>query len=415
MVEPIPDKSASTVAKALHRRVILKYGAPLEIVSDRGSEFLNSVFKTLAEAYDIKHLPTTAYHPEGNAATERGHRFFNGILKIARNKYGQDWDDAIHYACAVLNTIPLAGTIYSPFELMHGFKARAPADAMIETGRGSRQNKSDLSKDEYMRQIGARWNEMDNIVKQARLQQIRRNRHANQQLKYDVKYNEGDLVLVYRPTFKKGVTRKLLFKVAGPYEVVTSPHPNVYKLRKLDTKQETTHNVRDICPYITRAAYQQRRGENTELVDTADLADLSVQEPLAPVAGDFLLFPATIADQDRGGINFDKAPEMYPFFLCKVLEYNEAGKTVRVHYYNSYSAARPKLRGYLPCWKHTKKDEEQYAARCPRLHEPMEDPDIPLDEFCQLKIHPKKGNKQTLTLDKTEIRKALQMRPQIFD
>ena len=45
----------------------------------------------------------------------------------------------------------------------------------------------------------------------------------------------------------------------------------------------------------------------------------------------------------------------------------------------------------------------------------MEDPDIPLDEFCQLKIHPKKGNKQTLTLDKTEIRKALQMRPQIFD
>ena len=37
---PLTDKSAGTVARAFVDNVICRYGAPLEVISDQGSEFI---------------------------------------------------------------------------------------------------------------------------------------------------------------------------------------------------------------------------------------------------------------------------------------------------------------------------------------------------------------------------------------
>lgn len=408
VVVPIPNKEASTVAKAFHQHVILKHGAPQQVLSDRGSEFLNKIFKSLSEQCGIHHLKTTPYRPTGNAATERGHKFFNGILKIARNSYGQDWDDAIQYACMVLNSKPISGTSVSPFELLFGFKPRTPADAMLQVGHP--QDKSELSKDEYVKQLSVRWTNMEKVVTNARKQQMRRNHHQNAQLKYEYKYKEGDLVLVYRPNIKKGVTRKLLYQAAGPYEVMKEIHDNVYRLKRLGTDKLSIHNVSDICPFITKEHYQKRQDEATL---AAGPSATEGPDELKPEPGDFLLFPGTASDNLGAGSDLDDHPERYPFYLCKVIDYNEPGSCVRIHYYNTYSKGkRPKLRGYFPAWKHVDTGVEQFAIKCPTKHEAVEDPDIPLDEFCPVKITPVKGSaKGAVDLKLKEIKRALGLRP----
>ena len=391
------------VAKAFHQRVILKYGAPREVISDRGTEFLNQTFTALAESCGVHHLASTAYHPESNAATERGHRFFGSILKIARNSYGQSWDDSIHYACMVLNTMPIAGTTISPFELLFGYKPLSPADAMIRIGQT--QKKHNLPYDQYVRQIQDRMETMYNIVRSARVQQIRRNRHNNSKLRYEITYKIGDLVLVYRPTVKKGVTRKLLYKGVGPYEVISNPHPNVYKLRRMGTSQISTHNVRDICPYISRAHFMKRVEDKQDVPDQ----DTQLPETLDPKPGDYLLFPGTISDAERKS---ELRDEDLPFYLCKVVSYDVDTGSVHIQYYNTYSKAkRPRVQGYYPCWKHESTAVEQFAAKCPKKHLAVEDPDIPLEEFCPVKITPMRGKRGSVNLKKEQVRRALKLRP----
>src|SRR6267378_452670 len=46
-IVPLPDITASSVARVLVEEVICRYGAPREILSDRGSDFTTSLFRAV--------------------------------------------------------------------------------------------------------------------------------------------------------------------------------------------------------------------------------------------------------------------------------------------------------------------------------------------------------------------------------
>jgi transposase InsO family protein len=50
---------------------MMRFGHPLELVSDRGTHFLNDVIVDLTTKYLIKHRKTTPYNPKANGLTER--------------------------------------------------------------------------------------------------------------------------------------------------------------------------------------------------------------------------------------------------------------------------------------------------------------------------------------------------------
>ena len=64
------------VAKLLRKKILSSYGCPKELVSDRGTHFVNDVIKELTEKYKIKHRLTSPYHIRANGQTEKT----NGIL-----------------------------------------------------------------------------------------------------------------------------------------------------------------------------------------------------------------------------------------------------------------------------------------------------------------------------------------------
>ncbi|OAE18890.1 hypothetical protein AXG93_3022s1140 [Marchantia polymorpha subsp. ruderalis] len=84
--EATQKDDAAIVSKFLFESIITRYGCPLELVSDRGTHFLNTVINDLTLHFQIKHRKTTPYNPKANRRTEKS----NGLLCIAEAKTAEE-------------------------------------------------------------------------------------------------------------------------------------------------------------------------------------------------------------------------------------------------------------------------------------------------------------------------------------
>ena len=54
-----PDKKPQTVASLILTEIFLRYGAPLEIVTDNGAENVNEIMRETMASLNIKHITTS--------------------------------------------------------------------------------------------------------------------------------------------------------------------------------------------------------------------------------------------------------------------------------------------------------------------------------------------------------------------
>ena len=54
----------------LFEEIMIRFGHPLELVSDRGKHFFNDIIVNITSRYLIKHRKTTPYNPKANGLTE---------------------------------------------------------------------------------------------------------------------------------------------------------------------------------------------------------------------------------------------------------------------------------------------------------------------------------------------------------
>jgi hypothetical protein len=117
--EAIEEADAQTIVKFLHSKIVCQHGVPKELISDRGTEFLNELLEEFERTYRIKHIKTTAYHPQGNGQTERANQTVKNILAKTTKTY-DTWDHYLDSALFAARTIRQNSTTYSPFELVYG-------------------------------------------------------------------------------------------------------------------------------------------------------------------------------------------------------------------------------------------------------------------------------------------------------
>lgn len=91
---PIEDIKATTVAQALIKEWISRFGIPARITSDQGKQFEAELFRELNQILGIEHLRTTSYHPQSNGMIERWHRTLKASIMCR---------DSIHWA----NELPM--------------------------------------------------------------------------------------------------------------------------------------------------------------------------------------------------------------------------------------------------------------------------------------------------------------------
>ena len=123
MLVPDSNHTADTVSEALLRHVVLYFGTPRRLLSDRGREFVGEVWGKLTRSLGIQRLLASPYHPEGNSINERSHRTMNNMLRarLLRDLPSQKWVTEILGIMLTLNVM---------VHETHGFSA-----SMIATGR----------------------------------------------------------------------------------------------------------------------------------------------------------------------------------------------------------------------------------------------------------------------------------------
>ncbi len=78
---PLTNTAATDVAAALFSGWISRFGVPDTITSDRRPQFTSNIWNSLCLLLQIKHRPTTAYHPQANGMVERLHRHLKDALR----------------------------------------------------------------------------------------------------------------------------------------------------------------------------------------------------------------------------------------------------------------------------------------------------------------------------------------------
>lgn len=119
---PIREKKAETIAKAIVENFIFLYGPFKKVITDSGTEYLNTVLKEVYKLLNIEDVSSTPYHHETVGLVERSHRTFNEYVRSFINEAKSDWDKWLKAFAFCYNITPSSTHGYTPFELVFAKK-----------------------------------------------------------------------------------------------------------------------------------------------------------------------------------------------------------------------------------------------------------------------------------------------------
>ena len=114
----LPDHKAPTVATAVLNEWISSFGAPVEIRTDRGSEFLGSHFDKMCKDNGIKHTTTTPDLHNSNPIE----RLHGSLMDLVRSRIAEN---AGNFA----DTLPTVCLLYTSPSPRDRQKSRMPSSA----------------------------------------------------------------------------------------------------------------------------------------------------------------------------------------------------------------------------------------------------------------------------------------------
>ena len=84
--------------KILYENIWCRFNCPIELISDQGGHFLNTVIHGLTDHYTVVHRKSTPYYPQANGLAESTNKTLQTILKKIVNENRTDWDTKLHIA-----------------------------------------------------------------------------------------------------------------------------------------------------------------------------------------------------------------------------------------------------------------------------------------------------------------------------
>ncbi|GBM01326.1 Retrovirus-related Pol polyprotein from transposon 412, partial [Araneus ventricosus] len=117
---PIPNKESSTVTEELVRAWISRYGVPMILYSDQGTNFNSVLFTELCKLLGILKTRTTALHPESDGMVERFNRTILNHLSLFVSKNQTDWDTHLSLFLLAYRSADHEVTGFTPADMLFG-------------------------------------------------------------------------------------------------------------------------------------------------------------------------------------------------------------------------------------------------------------------------------------------------------
>ncbi|GFS54814.1 retrovirus-related Pol polyprotein from transposon 297 [Trichonephila inaurata madagascariensis] len=227
VTKALPTAEAEEVAKFITEEIVLKHGAPRTILTDRGKVFESKLVTELGQLCSSKHIKTTGYHPQMNGLTERFNKTLADMLSMYVDVEQTNWDEILPFVTFAYNTAKQETTGYTPFYLLHGREAETTLDTVFPYI-------ADRSEDDYMSRLVTRAEESRQLARIRTLEAQHRDKTRYDARHRSVSYRPGELVWIFTPVRKVGLSEKLLKCYFGPYRVVRKLSDVTYEVEELE-------------------------------------------------------------------------------------------------------------------------------------------------------------------------------------
>ena len=234
---PTTDKiTAEGTAELFIQEIFRLHGLPLDIVSDRGPQFVSTFWKQIHTRLGISTSLSSAYHPESDGQTERTNATLEQYLRCYCDFNQENWVKLLPTAEFAYNNSIHAATKMTPFYACLGYRPRADflADERNETI-------TDLSNETANRFVTNLENIMTQLQFHLKNAQDTIKMYADQH-RIDKHFNVGDMVLLSTRNLESDrPSRKLDYVSVGPYKIIEKINPVAYRLELPRTSR--AHNV----------------------------------------------------------------------------------------------------------------------------------------------------------------------------
>ncbi|GFT93743.1 hypothetical protein TNCV_1693761 [Trichonephila clavipes] len=255
----LPTAEVDEIAKFLLEEIVLRHGAPRVIITDRGAVFRSRLVSSLVDLCNIDHRFTTAYHPQTNGLTERFNKTLADMLSMYVDVEQKNWDEILPFVTFAYNTAKQETTGFTPFYLLHGREAETTLDTMLPFC----PNDFD---DSNITKIAARAEESRQLARVHTLRAQDKDRRRYDSKNQMVSYAPGDLVWVYTPVRKVGLSEKLLRRYFGPYQVLRRLSAVTYEVQDFDPASRK-RKLREVVHVLRMKPYH----DPAEQIETEDI------------------------------------------------------------------------------------------------------------------------------------------------
>ena len=212
----------------------MRYGLPIEIMSDQGSYYINETIEHLLEEFMVVHKKSASCHPQVNGQAESTNKILGVIfIKIVSDKRS-DWELKLHAALWAYRVAYKTSIGTTPFNMVFGLDAILPMEFLIPTLRVAKElnwTGHELSK------------RLEDLKKLDRtclaalygMHALKRRQKKFHDSHISTKeFKLGDLVLLF--TLKQFVS-KFTKRGRGPYVILGISSSGAVKLSTLDGKE----------------------------------------------------------------------------------------------------------------------------------------------------------------------------------
>jgi len=232
-------KTTEGVCRFILEDIFSRYGSIGQMRADRGELDVVEA-RNFFQRYGVQLRLTTAYNPEANGKSERGHPpIIHALVKACKGKASL-WPRLLPFALWADRTTHSTVTGYMPIELMHGHKPIMPGEESIPTwvflsweDNITRERLLELR----IQQLGRLPEDMEVALERLKAARLGNKERFDKTHRLRMKKIEkGDWVLVFDSTLEHqhSTVRKFARRWFGPYVVEKVNDNATYLLRELD-------------------------------------------------------------------------------------------------------------------------------------------------------------------------------------
>ncbi len=247
---PLANKRASTVAWVLYDQFFTRFGAPIEIRSDLGSEFIAQVHTEMCTLLTVSRTTASPYSPWSNGKVERKIRSIIDVLINYVDKNQKNWEAMLNSALMALRITPSTVSGHSPYMLLMARMPRLPINIALSTpDRAPLDVQQHLEKTiEALKTIHTE--ARANIKRYQSRMRAQYNSKARPR-----KFEVGNIVYLRKPKLTaKGLAKKFVPRFHGPYYVTRTTSPFTCRLARISDNKplKYSHHVN----HLKRADYR---------------------------------------------------------------------------------------------------------------------------------------------------------------